>query len=160
MKIKRKPRNKMSKTVDILKPITLDMLGTDDDPCFGKYNDPKTPECSRCGDCEICQIVMAQNLMIKRKEVEAAGSFKDLEEKDLKLADPVEVKKMVKRRVRELAKLKPKGQKIQYIIDDIHSTYVMHGYTKKKIQRVIERMVEKSSNLSIVKDKIKFHVTN
>lgn len=147
----------MSKTIDVLQPVTIDMLGTNDDPCFGKHQDPKCEECQRCGDSELCAIMMQQNNHIKRAEIEAAGNFKDLEEKDAKLADPKVVRKMVRRRVRELAKLKPKGQPLDYIIDDIHSTYVMHGYTKKKIARLIDRMVENSSNLSIKNNKIKFH---
>lgn len=159
-KINRKPRKKLIKTMDLLKPITLDMLGTEEDPCFGKHHDPKTSECARCGDCEICQIVMAQKLMLKRKEVEANGTFKDLEEKDMKLASPKLVRKKIRRRVKELAKLKPKGQLIDYIVDDIHGTYVMHGYTKTKIKKLILNLVDKSSNLSIVKDKIKFHAEN
>lgn len=157
--MKRKPRNKMSKTIDVLKPVTLDMLGTEDDPCFGKLFEPKAEECSRCGDCELCAIMMQQNNHINRAKIEAEGTFKDLEEKDMKLADPKMVRKMVRRRVKELAKLKPKGQDLDYIIDDIHATYVMHGYTKKKITRLIDRMVENSSNLSIKNNKIKFHTT-
>lgn len=157
MKIKRKPRTKLSKTMDTLKPITLEMLGTADDPCFGKHQDPRTPECLRCGDSELCAIMMAQNNHIKRAKIEAEGKFKDLEEKDLKLADKKLIRKKVKRRVRELAKLKPKGQPMQYVIDDIHATYVMHGYTKERIEKVIKKMADKSSNLSITNNKIKFH---
>lgn len=157
MKIKRKARNKMSKIHDTLKPITLEMLGTEDDPCFGKHLDPKNETCARCGDCEICAIVMQQNNHLKRAEVESKGTFKDLEEKDLKLVDKAEVKKMVRKRIRELAKLKPKGQDIQYVVDDIHSTYVMHGYTKKRILKIINLMAEKSETLSITNNKLKFH---
>lgn len=147
----------MSKNLDVLKPITIEMLGTAEDPCFGKFQDPKCAECQRCGDSEICAIMMQQNNHLKRAKIEAEGTFKDLEEKDSKLADPKLVRKMVRKRVRELAKLKPKGQDIQYIIDDIHSTYVMHGYTKNKIGRLIDRMVENSETLSIKNNQIKFH---
>lgn len=157
MKIQRKARNKMSKKIDILKPVTLDMLGTEEDPCFGKFNDPKSPECSRCGDCELCAIVMQQNLHLKRAKIEAESKFKDLEEKDMQLADPKKVRKMVKRRVRELAKMKPNGQSVDFIIDDVHAIYVMHGYTKKRIRRIIDTMIEKSSQLSIKNNTIKFH---
>lgn len=154
-KIKRKSRNKMSKNHDILKPITIEMLGTEDDPCFGKHQDPRTPECSRCGDAEICAIVMAQNTAIKRAQIESKQKFKDLEPE--KLADKKVVRKMVRKRVFELAKLKSKGYPLQGVIDDIHSTYVMHGWTKKKIKNLIDNMVENSSKLSIKDNHIKFH---
>lgn len=75
---KRKPR----KTTDIpnlLQPFDITKFGTDEDPCFGKLNDPKAPECQRCGDFEFCSIVMAQNLAQKRIKVEKKNEFKDLE---------------------------------------------------------------------------------
>lgn len=153
--ITRKPRKKLSKIMDTLKPITIDMLGTEEDPCFGKHLNPKAPECQRCGDSEICAIAMQQRLQIKRAEVEKNGNFKDLEEE--KKADQKVIRKMMRVRVKELAKLNKKGEKIDGITDDIHSTYVLHGWTKKKIRRFIERLCEKSEYLSITGDTIKYH---
>lgn len=156
MKVKRKPRNKMSKKFDVLKPITFEQLGTEEDPCFGKHLDPKTDECSRCGDSELCAIMMQHNNMLKRAKIEAKQGFKDIQEKDLKLADPKKVKLMVKSRVKELAKLNKKGISLDEVVNDIHVTYHLHGYSKKRIAKIINIMVEKSSRLLIEKNKLKY----
>lgn len=145
----------MSKILDTLKPITVEMLGTEDDPCFGKHLDPRTPECSRCGDAEICGIIMQQKLHIRRAQEEKENNFKDLELE--KKADPALIKKMIRRRIKELAKLNKKGESVDVVVDDIHSTYVMHGWTKVKVKRFIEKFCEKSEYLSINKDTIKYH---
>lgn len=154
--IKRKPRNKMSKKFDTLKPIKFEQLGTEDDPCFGKHLDPKCDECLRCGDSELCAIMMQQNNMLKRAKIEANQNFKDIEEKNMKLADPVKVKKMVKFRVREMAKLSKKGISIDAVVNDIHLTYHLHGYSRKRIIKIIDIMVEKSSHLIKKDNKLKY----
>ena len=53
-------------------------FGTDDDPCFGKLNDPKAPECQRCGDFEFCAIVTAENIKRLRVKEESKTKFKDM----------------------------------------------------------------------------------
>ena len=140
----RKPRKKLSKQVEILSPvsqITLEQLGTADDPCFGKHFDPKAEECSRCGDSELCAIKMMQKNHIKRAEIEAKTKFKDIEEtKDPLKGDPLVVKKMVWARIRELRKLKMKEEKI---VADVHATYVMQGYSKKRILKIINIIKKK-----------------
>lgn len=77
----RKSRNNLStkSDVDIMKPIPLELIGTVDDPCFGKLNDPNAEECNRCGDCELCAIIQSQNLHVKRKAVEEKQPFKDMQ---------------------------------------------------------------------------------
>lgn len=157
-KIKRKPRNKMNKKVDILRPVRIEDLGTENDPCFGKHLDPKAPECQICGDCELCEVAMQQRLQVVRAKAEAEGKFKDLEPE--KHADPKVIRKMVRVRIKELAKLgKKKGTEIGEIIDDIHSTYVMHGWSKKKVRLYIEKICESSENLSLINNHVKFHKT-
>ena len=74
----REPREKTPK-VDLMEPINIAQFGTEDDPCFGKLYNLSTPECKRCGDSELCAIVMAQNNHTKRLEIEADTRFKDLE---------------------------------------------------------------------------------
>lgn len=66
--------------IDLLKPIDIFKLGTDEDPCFGKLFSLTHPTCRRCGDNELCQAVMAQNLHKTRKEIEDKHAFKDLEQ--------------------------------------------------------------------------------
>jgi len=79
----RKPREKMDKDdFDFLKPIDVLTLGSENDPCFGKYHDLKAPECMECGDAEFCSIMKAQNLHKDRIKIESTQRFKDIEEAD------------------------------------------------------------------------------
>jgi len=80
-KVKRQIRSKLS-NMDILKPLDVLSLGSDDDPCFGKYHDLLAPECKECGDSEFCMIVQAQGLHKERLEIEEKQRFKDIEEAD------------------------------------------------------------------------------
>lgn len=73
----REPRKKTE--VDLMEPIDVTIFGTDDDPCFGKEYNLSTPECKRCGDSELCAIVMGQNNHLKRAQIEKDNRFKDLE---------------------------------------------------------------------------------
>ena len=73
----REPREKTK--ANLMEPIDITIFGTDDDPCFGKEYNLSTPECKRCGDSELCAIVMGQNNHIKRKVIEKDNRFKDLE---------------------------------------------------------------------------------
>ena len=69
-----------NKDLDLFKPLNLKVLGSDDDPCFGKLYDLVAPECKVCGDSEFCSIITAQNLKIRNLEMEAEKRFKDVEE--------------------------------------------------------------------------------
>lgn len=73
-------RDLIKQDIDLLKPIDILKLGTDEDPCFGKLHDLKAPECKRCGDSEFCSIIMAQNLHLKRDKLNKSKDFLDLEE--------------------------------------------------------------------------------
>lgn len=84
---------------DILNPITtsVDVLGTDKDPCFGKHYDLTTKECKICGDSELCAICFAQSLNKTRAEIEKESHFKDLEN----LIDVKGVKKYMRSLIRK-----------------------------------------------------------
>lgn len=85
---KRKIREKLSnKELDLLKPIDMLSLGSDDDPCFGKHHDLLAPECKECGDSEFCAIVKAQGLHQERLNIEAKQRFKDVEEADEEMVE-------------------------------------------------------------------------
>jgi hypothetical protein len=80
-KSNRKPR-KDSKRITpkkAQKPLDVSMIGTEDDPCFGKLYEPATEECHGCGDSELCAIVHMHNLDKRRKKIEKKQKFKDLE---------------------------------------------------------------------------------
>jgi hypothetical protein len=150
-KIKRKPRTKLIKKMDITKPITLEMLGSSEDPCFGKLHDSREPACQRCGDNEICAIAMGQLNHLKRAEVEANQKFKDLEEKNIKPTVDIKViKKSIKKRIREIIKMaSTKGIPKDEIIHDIFASYSKDGITKKTISNLIDRVEAKSDNITL-----------
>lgn len=82
--VKRKKRKTLAKSnIDIMKPVDLSVVGTENDPCFGKHHDATAPECQRCGDSEFCQIATMNRLKSKRLKLEAKNSYKDLEEADI-----------------------------------------------------------------------------
>lgn len=100
-KEKRQARKKINKKeIDFFKPLNITDFGTEKDPCFGKLYDVKANECSRCGDSEICLIVMSQRMNTTRKKLEKENSYLDTEdilpdEKDEQLAVPNLIKRYV-----------------------------------------------------------------
>jgi len=79
----REPRERIDQTeIDLLKPLDILVLGSEQDPCFGKAHDLKAKECMECGDSEFCALVKAQGLTKERIKIEAAQRFKDLEHAD------------------------------------------------------------------------------
>jgi hypothetical protein len=139
---KRKARKEMVKKVDITKPvmIPLEKIGSDEDPCFGKLNDPRHPTCQKCGDIEFCAIAMGQMNTIKRLAWEEKNPVKDVEEEKLKPEDPIEVKKQVRARIKEMIELKSKPEAI---ILDIHGKYAINGWTKKRITKYLDKILNK-----------------
>lgn len=71
--------------VDIMKPITIELFGSEDDPCFGKHHDPAVKECKSCGDQELCAIVQAQRMHKVRDTEVKKYPVKDLEEPNMDL---------------------------------------------------------------------------
>lgn len=82
---------------DILTPIDLTKLGTNDDVCFGIGYDLSTKECKLCGDSELCAFKMSQNLNITRRELEQKNQYKDLDV----LEDTVGIKKFIRSLIRK-----------------------------------------------------------
>lgn len=98
-KDKRESRKKISKKVDMSKPlmpIDITKFGTDDDPCFGKLHDLTQDECKRCGDSSLCSIVMNQDTLKLRAAEEKGNRFKDLELGAAKPSDK-EIKTFIKK---------------------------------------------------------------
>jgi hypothetical protein len=95
---KRKTRDEINLSdKEMLKPLNIEAFGSDKDPCFGKLYNLTTPECKRCGDSEICAIVFAQKMNVKREKVEGENRFKDLE-LDTPVKDIEEYIKMLKKK--------------------------------------------------------------
>lgn len=93
----RNSRSNINKTdIDLLKPIDVLSLGSNDDPCFGKLHDLKAPECKSCGDSEFCAIVKAQGLHKERLVIETEQRFKDIEEAEEEM---IQKKKQAKEKI-------------------------------------------------------------
>lgn len=97
-KKKREPRTDKINKVNLLRPVNIFELGTENDPCFGKLYDPTAPECKRCGDFEVCAIVFGQNNHKLRDKVEEKENFLDIEEEAIdKMSDLKKAKKLIRR---------------------------------------------------------------
>jgi hypothetical protein len=142
-KIKKKPRTDLANKIDISKPVPLEALGTENDPCFGKHQDPRASECQRCGDSEICLIVMSQKNHIKRLEIEEKSSFKDIEETKIPPGNRKELKIEIKKRIKEMIRKQGPIEE-QLIINDIYGKYLHDGFTQRIIAKIIQRVAEKS----------------
>lgn len=106
----------------LFKPITIDMIGTSDDPCFGIGYDLSTRECKSCGDSELCSIQFAQKLGKTRKKLEEEKQFKDL---DI-LIDKVAAKKYYRT-------LKRKGLEKSDLLDKLQSKFEL---TRKEARQL------------------------
>lgn len=96
MSKERKSRNKIDKSkFDLLKPIDVLSMGSDDDPCFGKHYDLLAKECRMCGDSEFCAIVKSQNLKIDNLLERGDQKFKDIEEAKLVKDSKIEKAKVL-----------------------------------------------------------------
>lgn len=85
---------------DIFKPLDLNQIGSNGDPCFGKQYDLSTKECKICGDSELCAIKFAGVMKMTRKELEKKNSYKDTEP----LLDTRAIQKYVRNKIRKGAK--------------------------------------------------------
>lgn len=157
-KIRRKSRNKIAKNFNLLMPVDITKLGSEDDPCFGKHYKPSCSECSRCGDSELCAIAVQQRNFAKRNKVESEGKFKDLEEGNLvDIVSKLELKKQVKARIRELIKMSgSKGIDLDYLVNEVHSAYFRYDYTKDRIGKLVKIMEEKSGKFTLTKNTLKW----
>lgn len=134
----------MSKQVDLLTPITIDQLGTKDDPCFGKHYSITAPECQRCGDCELCAIVMGQKNHIKRAKEEKKNSYKDLETP--KVLNKKEVRKKIVARILELVKGAGKnGVKFDVVLDDIKGSYSKFDFSLERLNVILKKTIRNNS---------------
>jgi hypothetical protein len=137
----------MAKKLDITKPITLESLGTADDPCFGKLHDPRSGDCQRCGDNEFCALAMGQLTHQKRLQVEATQTFKDLEEKTITPTPKLEAKKLIRKRIKEIVRINKKGVSRDEIIHDLFSSFSKDGFTQKSLAKILDNLVEKTDRI-------------
>lgn len=110
--------------IPILKPITIDMLGTSSDPCFGEAYDLSTNDCRSCGDSELCAIKFAKGLGKTRKELEKDTQFKDL---DVRI-DQAAAKKYYR-------KLKREGKEKVEILDSLQKKFELSRKEARELYR-------------------------
>lgn len=95
----REPRKDLINTVNLLRPLDMNLIGSDNDPCFGKLYDPKAPECKKCGDFEVCAMVFGQNNHKLRAIEEKKGNFLDMEEEAIDKLTPLQNGRKLIRRI-------------------------------------------------------------
>ena len=145
---KRKSRRELSKKLDVSKAITLDMLGTKDDPCFGKFYDPRAAECNRCGDSELCAIAMGQLNHLKRDKTEKSFNFEDIEELKINPKKKSELLKDFKKELTLTIKDHTRGIKLDKLILIMYAMFMNEsGFTKEFIKKRIIRIRKKSKNV-------------
>jgi hypothetical protein len=149
---KRKARRELVKTTDVTKPVIfpLEKIGTDEDPCFGKFNDPRHPICQKCGDIEICAIAMGQLNHIKRLMIEEKSSFKDVEETKIPPMDPQKIRIEIKKAIKDLIKRGPIEK--DAVVRDVYGKYMSIGITQKKIDILFKKLVDKYQDNIIIKN--------
>lgn len=129
----RKKRDEIDKdNFDLLIPINILELGSDDDPCFGKHHDLMAPECKECGDSEFCSIVKAQGLHKERLDIETKQRFKDIEESDYEL---IKRKKQAKESIKQYKKLKRKRMKIVLLVSK------EFNLSKKIVKEIYDQLI-------------------
>lgn len=95
----REPRENLIHTVNLLRPLDMNTIGSNDDPCFGKLYDPKAVECKKCGDFEVCAMVFGQNNHKLRAKEEAKNNFLDIEEEKIDKLTPLQKGRKLIRRI-------------------------------------------------------------
>ena len=111
---------------DIFKPLDLNQIGSNGDPCFGKQYDLSTHECKMCGDSELCAIVFAQGMNKTRGELEKEQHFKDMDV----LIDIPSVKKAMR-------KMKRNGMEKKQILDEAQKKFEISRADARSIYRTI-----------------------
>ena len=130
-------------------PLDISMVGTEDDPCFGKLYDMTTRECKRCGDNEFCALVMMGELKKQRKRLERKQKFKDID--SVEYDNSVGYHKFIKTLKATLRKYgKPIQQKkLSRIFTE------KKGYKKETYKNYLETLLKKATDIQIDKnDKI------
>lgn len=117
-------------SAEILKPLNIDSIGTNGDPCFGTQYDLTTDECKMCGDSELCCIKFAAKIGKTRKQLEAENDYKDLEI----LVDIPAVKKTIRALLRKGEDRKTIKQKLQakYGVTEEEAKKLYRQYKPKK----------------------------
>lgn len=137
--MKRKSKDKYTKQsgIDLMEPVPIDKLGTIDDPCFGKHHSITAKECNKCGDAELCSIICAQKLHLKREKIEEKTPFKDIQNVPLKRILPV---KLVYRKCKKLLTKYPHGIDSSRLSKKICNKL---NLTPEQFLRILNKLIKK-----------------
>ena len=111
---------------DLLEPVDLTSIGSDQDPCFGKGYDLRTKECQSCGDSELCVMKTAQKLGKTRAELESSKEFLDSS-----VLDEEGIKKYMR-------KLKRKDYTKKQILDKTQTKYELSRKEVRSLYKTIK----------------------
>lgn len=153
MSDRKKRKTKLAK-LDITVPITLDLIGSDNDPCFGKLYDGTASECRRCGDSEVCIIAMGQRNAKVRAEIESKQRFKDIEEEEFK-TNLMQVSRYIEEKIDSK---KSQRVKLSSMIKDVQEIICAKDATKEQAKADIARMLKTSLTLKKVKVENKTYI--
>lgn len=117
-------------TKEFPKPIDVESIGSNGDPCFGTKYDLTTEECKMCGDSELCCIKFAALMGKTRKELEKENHYKDLEI----LVDIPAVKKTIRQLLKKGEDRITIRQKLQakYGVTELEAKQLYKQYKPKK----------------------------
>lgn len=125
-------------------PVDISIIGSNDDPCFGKLYEPITEECHACGDSELCAIVHMHTLDKKRKKVEKSQTFKDTEEavKKSNFMSLTKLRQILEKKIK-------KGKKVRFsvLVKNISSKYDPKGLLPHGRVSELCKFAVKSSNV-------------
>jgi len=82
--------------VNLLKPVSKDILPEEQTDCFGKEFEPRSSECSVCADDAICQILWSETVKSKVKNFEAEHG-PTLDMTDFQGVDMARIEKLAKK---------------------------------------------------------------
>ena len=134
-------------------PFNIDLIGTDNDPCFGKLYDMTTNECQQCGDSEFCALAMMKNLKSRRDKLEKKQNFKDIDSKEVeeKVLEKTGYARFIKDLVRLLTKRGGKAS-LEYLATKATQKL---KYNPETYQKYLRTAIEDGSIITKVKNNIK-----
>ena len=152
MKETKEPRDRQAE-YNLLSPVELIKLGTDNDPCFGTH-DAKDGSCKICGDSLSCQLQKQQLTHLKRSEVEKIQSFKDIEmEVENTYLDSMEVEALMLKSVKDGAISKVEAYKI--VNKKLNPS---NRIEPEHIKKVILTVVRQNEHLKFIKQNNKRYI--
>lgn len=137
-----------------MKPIRLEQLGSDEDPCFGKLYSLTAPECARCGDYEACSVASQTRMLKETAKEEKSKPFKDIQEAELIESQDKEIRK----RMIKMAKKSPtKFHSIEKLVPLFREFCNLTDIEDNNLFQRIANQAKKSKRLILKGSKYKYN---